>query len=354
MIWYFAFPVLLYAFVVIGYRKQWVGVFVILILLFFSMFRGEHVGTDTATYIEGTEKVAEVFLSKGSFFEDNGRYEYLYYLISSIIFVFDLSPRLILNLFSFISIFFVYLGARKLKLNIALVALFYVLTNMYIFSFNVARQFAAIGLMFYGVSFLTELSWKKNLFFLWVLIGGMIHNSVMLCVPLYFCNVYCFNRYKSIKIVYIFFLIAAIVPFYAIAFKFFSLLGIGGYVDKYALDGDFQASDGFSIINIMYKIIFGSLCYFIFMRRYRNTKSQTDLYDNLFLIFMIINALLAYGNLATFRFKFNFEIFSCVFMALYFAQANRIKRPEFLIYTSIKLLLLFKVSMGYSPYYLQF
>lgn len=354
MIWYFVFPVFLYFIVICGYRKQWVGVFVILLLVFFSMFRGEEVGTDTASYMEGMDKVAEVFLSKDSFFDDNGRYEYLYYLLTVVIWLFDLSPRLMLFFFSFVSIYFVFLGAHRLKLNIALVALFYVLTNMYLFSFNVARQFAAIGLMFYGVSFLVETSWKKYLFFLWVFIGGMIHNSVLLCAPLFLCSVYDFNRTRIIKLFYAFFLLAAIIPFYKVAFMLLSLFGAGGYVEKYALDGDFGASDDFSILNIIYKFILATLCYYIFRLRNDDTDARTDLFDNLFLVFILMNSLLAYGNLATFRFKFNFEIFSCIFMAIYFAQANNIKRPEFFIYTGMKLILLFKVSLDYSPYYLQF
>ena len=352
MLFYYLFPLLIFIFVIPNYRKEWAGVLVMALLLFFSMFRGDDVGTDTIHYLENSYVGANHWLNKSSIFDADGRYEFLYYLLCLCVEKYQLSPRYIIYLLSVCSIVFMYLGARRMKINLALMALFYILTNMYIFSFNVARQFAAIGIMFYGVSFIKDDTWKKYLFFLWILIAGLLHNSMWLCVFLYFCRYLNFNRKKAGYIAYAVFLICAFIPFNDITIDLLSKLNIARYSDKYGTGSDFASTESMSVIGVAYKIIIGTIYYLIY--KLRNKSEQTDFYDNLFLVFMFITAILAYGNLATFRFKLTFEIFCCMFMALYFSKLNLTKNSLFMIYSVIRFILIFRVASEYNPYQLQF
>lgn len=351
MLWYFLFPVCFFIFVLSTHKYKWSGVVSVLILFFFSFYRGDYVGTDTVNYMDNIDSVVNVFLGKGSMFEDNGRYEYLYYLLCVIIYSNNLPERYIIDLFSVITFLFLFLGGRRYKIQLSLLCFFYVITNMYVFSFNVARQFAAISIMFYGSSYLKEHDWRRFAFFLWLFVSSMIHTSILLCVPLYVCRNISFNRIAIAKHVFRFYVFASIVPLTSLVFYLLTVVKVGSYSEHYGMGGDY-ASEGISLFSITYKLIMGLIFYIIFKNR--EYKDKTDLYDNLFLAFILINAILAYGNLATFRLKFNFEIFSCLFLTCYCMKMKKFQLPVLISYILVKSALMLKVALEQEPYYLQF
>lgn len=351
MLWYLFFPIFFLFFTFYTQKYKWSGIVSILLLFFFSFFRGDEVGTDTMNYMDNIDKVVNVFLGKDSFFEDNSRYEYFYYLVCVFIYSNNFPARYIVDFFSIITFLFLFLGGKRFKINIPLLCFFYVITNMYVFSFNISRQFAAISIMFYGASYLKEEDWRKYLFFFWVIIGGLFHTSILLCLPLYICKVLSVDRKKISKHVFRFYIFASIVPLSALAFYLLTIINFGSYSENYGSDGDY-ASEGISVINLIYKLLLGILLYFIFTKR--EHKRKTDLYDNLFIVFLLVNAFFAYGNLATFRLKFNFEILSCLFLTIYCSKWKNMKDPVFLLYIIIKSALMVKVAFEQEPYYLQF
>lgn len=350
MLFYYIFPLIIFCLVLTNYKKSYTGLIVIIILLFFSLFRDDSVGTDTMNYQNGLDDVVRVFVSKSSFFEDNSRYEYIYYLLCVVIYIFDLPPRILIDIFSVITFIFLYLGGKKNNVNIALVALSYVFLGMYYLSFNISRQFAAISICFYAIGFIKDNGWQKYKFFLWIFIACLIHKSVLLCAVLYFCRFLDFNRIKIGKIIAILYMLFVCVPITSLAFDMLSTLSLG-FIDKYganSVEGTYQQP----IVGIIYKLTSGAILFYIYFTRTK--KNDTDLIDMFFLVYMLVYAFLAEGNIFFFRLKFNFAIVLCIFLSDYFKVITKKNIYVFMLYCLLTYAYTIKTSFGYSPYTLSF
>ena len=353
MLWFFIFPVFAFVLATWKYKDERTGIILLLLLLFFSMFRGDEVGTDTQNYMEKYDLIANLFLYDANYTFEGGRTELLYYYLCSFIYLNGYSPRWIIYIFSLITYIFIYLGCRRMKVNMAYFALFFVLSTMYIVSFNIARQFAAISICFFSVSFLFDKGLKQYFFLIGVGVSFFIHSSSILFVPLYFLKNVSLDRTKVGWIIYVLSIIAIFAPITEVAFEMFARLGIlERYSEKYGAASD-RGLSSLGIINYIYKTIIFTIYFLIY--RARNNEKKTDLYDNLYLSFFLLQGCFASdSNLATYRIKFSFMILMCLYFSMVFIKMNDDKRALYYLYSLIAFALCVRVSLGYGTYYMQF
>lgn len=353
MLWYIFFPVFVFIVATSYSNKKWTGLTLMLILLFFSMFRGSEVGTDTADYIDKVDKISELFLYDANYTFEGGRTELLYYYLCTFLYMNGYSYRWIIYLFSIITFVFLFWGCKRYKINTSLFFLFYILTTCYIVSFNVARQFAAISICFFASSFLEESNWKKYIYPVLILVAALFHTSSILLIILFFSNKLKVNREKWGMGMYVFAMISVFVPLTDFAFDLLARANfLSRYSDTYGADGNYANSDN-GWLNYFFKPVIFTIYYMIY--RIRTKAKDTDIWDVFYLVFFFVQAIFATeGNIATYRIKFAFMPFLCGYFAICFAKMNKEKESLFYLYCLIGYAMCVRMSLGYYPYYLQF
>ncbi len=319
MLFYFIFPLVLLFLSVIGIKSKRMGFFIFILLLFFSMFRGDKVGTDTIHYIDAASSSYQALQYIGDAVVGSPNFELVYFAVTYIIYSNDLNPRLIIYFFSFVTIFFLFLSAKRFKVSFSLLALFYVFLGYYFLSFNIARQLAAMSVAVYGLSFLKEETNKRFLFFVWVIIASLIHNVVIVVSLVYFLKYVHIESKKAATIVGLLYVISMLIPFTPI---FMSILGMTNisYASGYGAGGNYDVETR-SLIGILYNLLNGILMLLLFCKTTKGRK--TDVYDNIFLSSLVVFSLLYYGNLGTYRFTLLFSIFQCIYLAAVFMSGIR-------------------------------
>ncbi len=315
MAFYYIFPIIILIIALSGRENKRIGIFLFIILLFFSMFRGDNVGTDTLHYIYAASTPYQVFKYGGV--ADDSRVELLYNFVNYCIYSNNLNPHYIIYFLSIITFAFLFLSARRFKVGYSLVVLFYVYLGYYYLSFNIARQIAAMSIALYGLSFMNEETKKKYLFFIWVLVAALIHNTVIIVAFAYFLRKIHFNKRYAALIVgtlYVVFMIFPITPF---LMNFLGDMNMS-YSSIYGKGGNFDIMDK-SIIGVLYHVFNGVLLLTIFLKYKEGSK--TDFNDNYFLMSLLVFASLYHGNLATYRFAMIFTVFQCIYLSSIFTYS---------------------------------
>lgn len=152
--------VALYA--IINYKNVKVGYIVWGILFFFSAFRGDTVGRDTQTYLD------ELYIASRSSLEIGTSATSTMEIFSNAVFrivALTDSPRIIIFFFSIVTFVFLFLLHKRAKINLSFLMMVFLLGGGYLYTFNISRQWAAIAVAVYAVSFIFEPKWKKSLLF---------------------------------------------------------------------------------------------------------------------------------------------------------------------------------------------
>lgn len=167
------------------------GIVFMLLLTFFSMFRGINVGLDTYHYYNNDfANTYEFDLSS----EVSYDYEFLTLFVSSFISSTGLNPRAFLWFLSITTSLFLFLAAKRFRVNYLFTFFFFFLLNYYSISLNQSRQIASAAVLLFAFSFLEEKDKKRFLYFIFVLLAASIHVSSIIFLPFYFV------RYLKIKI----------------------------------------------------------------------------------------------------------------------------------------------------------
>lgn len=356
MAWYYLFPLFILLLATMWYKKPKVGILIILLFTFFSMFRGDDVGNDTMNNMNETSLQYRASLDLSDIDgESIGRTAELFYLLL-VRFVVNngFPPRAIIFLFSIITFLFLYLAFRKYNVNVGLACLFYFLSNHYLFSFSGARQMAAISILLFASSYLFEEGKKHYLFFLWVLIASLMHLSSISFIIVYPLRFVKFNKSGMLIFLTLVFLFFSFVPFDMSGIL--SHLGMFDFSDRYADEADYSGT-GLSVFGFLFKGLLFACSMFVFMTR--NKEKKTDLSDNLFLFSVFITCVLSLASMATNRVRYIFTIYQCVYYADYFIRNNKIRKGN----ASVAYLLLFVLNYIQimiwlpalqSPYYMSF
>lgn len=356
MAWYYLFPLFILVLVAQGYKKPWVGVAIIVLFTFFSMFRGDDVGNDTMNNMNENSLMYRASLDLSDIDDDSlGRSAELFYLLL-VRFVVNngFPPRAIIYLFSLVTFLFLFLAFKRYHVNVGLACLFYFLSNHYLFSFSGARQMAAISILLFASSFLFEEGKKKYLFFVWTLVATLMHLSSIAFIIVYPLRYLKINKTAALLFLSVVFLFFSFIPFDM--GSLLSRFGMFDFSDRYASEADY-AGEGLSIFGLTFKALLFALSMFVFMTRNKETK--TDLSDNLFLFSVFVTCVLSLASMATNRARYIFTIYQCVYYADYFIRNNQFRRGNARVaYMGLFVLNYIQIMLWLpalqSPYYMNF
>ena len=144
-----------------------------LILGIFSALRDD-IGLDYIAYIRHIGNIqmgADTYMESG--FE----------LLCECLYQISTNPRTVMVVMSFATVFFYLLAIYKMSNNIVMSLFIFLTWGYYFLTFMSVRNYFALALIFYALSFLKE---RKNLlFFSLVLLAAQFHKSAYVCLPIY-------------------------------------------------------------------------------------------------------------------------------------------------------------------------
>lgn len=355
--WYIIITLFVSIVALLGYKKKWTGIFITLLLLFLSMFRGENVGHDTKNYIDlhsiylkavGGIDISEERVTTETY---GIRTELITQKLNDLVYYNDLPPRFILYFYSIVTIAFLFYALKRFRVNIALGMMFYVLMGLYFFSLTAARQMAAISIVLFGISYIQEASIKKYFFFLFVSMASLIHASAIFFVWLYFLK-----YLKAQKSVFV--SVAAIICLFFFIFPIdimglvYKVVGMD-YITRYRGGYDSHTMHIFKTFSSLF------VFYFYFYWVNLNKKMRTELFDNLYLVALILLASFSPYSVLIRRAVFYVSIFICVYLSKEMEKHQFEKKQDMRLLTIS--FVLFEtyfakdwLSMLESDYYLMF
>lgn len=339
-------------------RGKNLGFIFLILLTFFSMFRGINVGIDTFHYYNNDfSNTYEINLSS----EVSYDYELLTLLVSTAIAKLGLNPRTFLWFLSIITSVFIFKAAKKFKVSYILPLFFFLLLNYYSISLNQSRQIASASIILYAFSFLERDDKKKYQYFVYVVLATSIHLSSIIFLPVYFVKYLHFESkrvYSQMIFVFTFILFA-----YVQLHKESFLNTVLGNVDQMSvyehLGGDTE-DRSFSVMGFISALIGLFINVLICLKLLRSDNNKVFPY--LLLLTIMLEVLLsAYsGNIG--RVLYGFSFIKFIAFASYFGNLRLKKFGEkeclfiFLVvyYSYIMLNSLSAGSYGVVPYYMTF
>ena len=179
--------VIMYIVVVVAFlnkEKRFLGEIAFFTLLFFSLFRGELVGIDTYNAMKWSTIVNRATMDFD--WTVTRTYEISTNYIYQLIYYNGFSPRIIIIFYSIITFLSLRLSSKRFNVDIATMMLIFIVGGAYIYSFNVARQFASLGLVLYAITYIYENERLKSLIFFPVILFAIsIHTSSIIFLPFY-------------------------------------------------------------------------------------------------------------------------------------------------------------------------
>ncbi len=348
MAFYYIFPVFVLIVSLLGNKKEWVGIALFMLMLFFSMFRGDNVGTDTMNYLEGTGARYYQFLESDISSIGSTKFELLFFGLNYLIIQNDLSPRVVIYVFSIITFVFLFLSAKRFHVNTSFVAVFYIFLNYYYWSFNVSRQLTALSICLFAISYLNTNEKKRYLFFLWIIIASLIHNAAITLIVVYFFKNIKVDRKLALIVTAFLYVSMVIIPVTPIMLIILKNLGFV-YTDDYGVGGTFKET-GMTVIGFIYQLINGFLLLVFY--KIRSTEKRTDFLDILFLLSLVVTALLVHGNLGTWRLTLNFTIIQCLYLSSCYEKKQQSAALFFWVFLLMNYIFVTRFDDG--AYYLQF
>lgn len=210
------------------YKKEqkYSGIVILGVLFFLSAFRGDNVGIDTLNAMDNIRYDLEFSWDRSMSMEILTNFIYLLIFKGA-------PPRIIIYFYSavlFVSLFFI---SRRWKINLSTIMLFFLLCGPYIYSFNIARQWAAMSVIVLGLSYVFEEEKKKSyLYFIFVLLAASIHFSSLVFVVLYGFRYLRITPQIGIMLMAISLVLAItqLLPLNSLL----SRISVGSYLDSYA------------------------------------------------------------------------------------------------------------------------
>lgn len=190
---------------VINYKNDKVGYIVWGVLFFFSAFRADNVGTDTQAYLDELYIASRSALDIGT--SATSTMEFVTNTVYKIVLLTD-TPRIIIFFFSIVTFLFLFFLHRRAKINLSFLMMVFLLGGGYLYSFNIARQWAGIAVAAYAVSFVFETKWKKSLLFFPLIFFALgIHFSSISYIIIYLMRFVKVNSMTAILIMVVSFII---------------------------------------------------------------------------------------------------------------------------------------------------
>ena len=349
-------------YLIISDRKYFLhtGFAISFVLFFLAAFRGEGVGHDTANYTSITyiEQRANSSLSSLSGFTDiDTSIEFISNFINSIVYHWGINGQWVVILYAIITIAFIYMSSRRMKINPAYVMGFFVVLGFYFYSLSACRQMCATGVILYAMTFLKETNKKSRLFFLWIVVAIMIHSMSFICLPLYLVRL-APDTLSYRKIGWGILLVSLFLTLVKIDFLnqlsiFADSKHLSNYIEAY---GE-SSTTLFSLAGCWVET--GCLFWFFLLKKRGDIDKRMTVYDYLFLFSMLISAaLLQYDGLVA-RVKYNIIIMQCLYLAQLFTRRGIWRIPSNAVVVTVYMMLriaknfFFEVALE-SDYYFCF
>lgn len=200
-----------------------------IVLFFFTICRGDKVGTDTIGAMEAIPTRASLEFSLDS----ANSIEILSNLVPYCICQGWMSERSVITFYACAMFLFLFLIRKKYVLNMAFLMLVFLLGSHLIYSFNIARQWVALCIIACGVPSIYDRNIKHSfVYFFYVLLATSIHASSIIFFVLYIF------RWIDVKMKYLLVIIAiSLVLGLSGSFTFSSILGyltFISYADTYS------------------------------------------------------------------------------------------------------------------------
>lgn len=372
-LFYYIFPIVISIIALAGYKKPKTGFFIMIILLFFSMFRGDNVGNDTKNYLS-EERIQyrggnlEVEYTAEFFLENLGSgTELIDIALNRLVYGFNLPPRFIIWIYALITIVVLYNALRKFRVNTSIGLLLYVLSGLYFFSLTAARQMAAVSIVLYALTFVNDnITVSKHLtkgrtilksdflkFLAIMLIAALIHTSAIffiLVYPLKFLHLD-----KKLMTIILSFVCAACVLLTIDPMSYiFSVVNME-YVSRYL--GLFDEG-GRSLMGRLFDIPRFVFFIFIFYKGVKNEK--TEPFDNCYALALVLMAIFIQTNDLLARVTYCLTVFMCVYISMVLVKNRHLEKG--ILYTLFLLYIVLSVygtggravSSLTSGYYLMF
>lgn len=364
VLWYYLFPLAITLIAVIGYRRNKAGIIVLLLLLFFSMFRGDNVGNDTLRYMDSgyISTKSESFssfdfnFSTFDFEEDFGRnLELGSLLLNYIVYKTHSSARIIIYVYALIAMLFLYFSLKKIGVSTAIGLMFYVLLSLFFFSLSASRQMAAISIFCFGITYIFNDDRKKYFFFVYLLLAALFHASAVFYFWVFFAPHIKINRNIVLIIVSAFCLFSCFTS-YDIADLIYSTFKME-YIQAY--EGLYDVNNRSFMGRVFDFLTFSFFIYSFYYRRKDAKEQKSDTYDVLFALAIILMALFSHVSMLIARVTYYLVIFICLYMAMLSKESNCMKKQNFLL-VFFAYLVLVEYNFGVwahtlqSGYYLMF
>lgn len=172
MDFYIILIVITFLLAIIAKRLNFCNYLLAIYLFAVLIFRGRKVGTDTINYIN------LYYSGYGTPYFSVKNFEFIF--IYSLKFLKNITndPEIVIYFLGFITFLFLLLSFKRFKIKLSYGLLFYILSGIYFFSFNGARQAASISILLYAFYFLiSDESYSKWKFIFYILVASGIHIS---------------------------------------------------------------------------------------------------------------------------------------------------------------------------------
>ena len=326
--------------VVSKYNTLYLELCLLFVLIFLSTFRSFEVGADTLVYLMFFQEFPDLF---------NFNFDYLAHIelgfrfFLSTIKTFTHNEEFFLFLSSFFCIIPVFLGLKKLKLEYALVGLFFYFLIFFInYPNSVIRQGISMGLFVLSLPYMLD---RKNYIVLLLgVISSLFHTTGFI---IFLCYFFTFFEYKKALIITLLF---SCISFFLYKFNVLQYI-IFNYIDSgYEEVYTVQFSEDTSLSQYLYRILVAFLIGFLIFR------VDNDFYKKIFLFYLIgffVYLALSDNNLLAARFNMFFRVLELVLIpyALTCIRNYRYRLFFFMVFFSVFLLFFIKsVSIPYNEY----
>ena len=371
-LFYYIFPIVITIIALAGYKKPKTGFLIMIILLFFSMFRGENVGNDTKNYM-GEDRIQyrggslEVEFTTDFFLENLGTStELIDIVLNRCVYNLKLPPRLIIWVYALISIIVLYNALRRLRVNTSIGLLIFVLSGLYYFSLSAARQMAAVSIVLYAFTFVVLSNNHSSLqkenrqiykndfarFLFLMLIAAMIHTSAIFYIVLYPIKFIRINKNIITILLCVVCLLCVLLTIDPMSYVY-SFINIE-YIIRYMGNYD---EIGRSFMGRIVDFLTYSFLIYTF---YKGTKKITGTADNIFALSILLMAVFGQTSGLIARITYFITIFMTVYISRSLLPCNTLKKDTlYYLFLMYVLLSIYKVG-GYgssaltSGYYLMF
>lgn len=155
-----------------------------------------NVGSDFLQYYKDSQEVAQT-----SWFTQDVRYNIGYIFLCKLIYGIGCNSSLFLFIYEFLTMLFLFMAIDREKNNInPTLAVFMYMCLYYQMSFNWVRQYLAITICFYAITYLEENNLK---FVFWIIIAYLLHTSAIICLLALPVKYFIRCKYKNMVILMI-------------------------------------------------------------------------------------------------------------------------------------------------------